>query len=119
MLTRTEKVKSKSQCVSQETCRDGEKAQAPACCKHSMSSVWKSRRGPTEKQSSCQRTKIPVQEEASEKEQKLQKSESRDDKNDQVLEWTKVKASEAGKNESEWSDKEGYVNKEEKVPGGV
>lgn len=60
-----------------------------------------------------------MQEEASEKEQKLQKWESGDGKNDQGLEWSKAKASEGGKNESECRDREGYVNKEEEVPGGV
>lgn len=60
-----------------------------------------------------------MQEEASEKEQKLQKWKSGDDKNDQGLEWTKAKASEERKNEPECSDKEEYVNKEEEVPGGV
>lgn len=42
-----------------------------------------------------------MQEEASEKEQKLQKWKSGDDKNDQGLEWIKAKASEERKNESD------------------
>lgn len=35
--------------------------------------------------------------------------------NDQVLKWTKAKARERSKDESEGSDKEGHVMKEEEV----
>ena len=39
--------------------------------------------------------------------------------NDQVVKWTKAKAREGGEDESEGSDKEGYVIKEEEVNRGV
>lgn len=39
--------------------------------------------------------------------------------NDQVVKWTEVKAREGGKDESEGSDKEGYVIKEEELSRGV